>query len=894
MGRASRRSPRRGSRLDSSGGQEDGRRLGFDAALVPSLLLLIARDLLVHDPPRILAWRLLHDPRLAAAPSWLTPLLPRMAGDFDRDPLALLLGALATGLAAAYLAAALFGARPLVRAILIGLGSLALVVGPSAAFVGLGLATGRPYGQDGGVVQLPLAIDRVLAGESPYGADYSDSILGKESRASAFWAYYGGNPILHHHAYLPGTHLLMMPAYLASRATLGVFDPRGATLLFYAIAITLAVRLANTPSLRLAAAAVVALNPLVYWHQIFGANDAIFAALLLGAVQLAQKRWAVASGIVLGLACATKQLAWPFAPFLLLHLSGARSFRDLLGREAIAGLLRPALAAAAVFVVVVAPVAALDFRAFYGDIVAYNVGLPGGDNYPLGGTPGFGLANFLIYFGRVSSLRDYFPFGVFYLVLVPVGLLLARVQLRDGRAPTALLTGSAALLAALYLSRVVHPNYLIGAALLLPVALLATARPADLAVVPLLLLGLATEVAEHELFRTTWDQAVAVRLPAHLTGVLAAIAPRAGPQLTRDPVGVLVSAVAAGLAVLYLIAGACGASARVRSALAALAVAALVAAPTLVVVDIGERTGTPRTQDAWVVQTQADAGRLARAESPYTAPPEEAPAGREAWATSFRLDPPRLLTPDRPLVPPGASVLAGLLRPLSGGDPRRLALLALGALLALLARLGGPEQRPLALAAGAVPFLAVGVPFGARDALPLAALVGALMAARGGRALVAGALAGFAGALDHRALLLAPFLVLPDLRAPLWRRVGAGCLAAYAALVLPVALLDLRAFAGALAASPRIQPGVGLANLLFFKGGQDTMAAHALFAALPLATLLISIALTRLAVEGRASALGLGALTALLGLWLAPAASPEAMSIPVVLALLAVLRRPGP
>ena len=30
-------------------------------------------------------------------------------------------------------------------------------------------------------LQLPLALDKILAGESPYGADYSDSILGKEA-----------------------------------------------------------------------------------------------------------------------------------------------------------------------------------------------------------------------------------------------------------------------------------------------------------------------------------------------------------------------------------------------------------------------------------------------------------------------------------------------------------------------------------------------------------------------------------------------------------------------------------------------------------------------------------------------------------------------------------------
>src|SRR6185436_14934666 len=156
------------------------------------LLLLIARDLLLHDPPRVLAWRLLHDPRLAALPAWLAPLVPRPNGDLDRDPVALLLGAAATGLALVYLALAAGGAGARVRAAVIAAASLALIVVPTVAFVAMGIATDRPYGQDGGVVQIPLALDRILAGESPYAADYSGTILGRIARASAFWEPLGG------------------------------------------------------------------------------------------------------------------------------------------------------------------------------------------------------------------------------------------------------------------------------------------------------------------------------------------------------------------------------------------------------------------------------------------------------------------------------------------------------------------------------------------------------------------------------------------------------------------------------------------------------------------------------------------------------------------------------
>ncbi|HVD76376.1 MAG TPA: hypothetical protein VNH43_02150, partial [Vicinamibacteria bacterium] len=130
---------------------------------------------------------------------------------FDRDPVAMLLASFAVGLAAVYFVAAMTGARARVRATLLATAAVILVALPTLAFIAMGAATGRPYGQDGGVVQLPLALDRLLEGESPYGADYSDSMLGKQARASDFWAPYGGNPILRHHAYLPGTHLIMMP-----------------------------------------------------------------------------------------------------------------------------------------------------------------------------------------------------------------------------------------------------------------------------------------------------------------------------------------------------------------------------------------------------------------------------------------------------------------------------------------------------------------------------------------------------------------------------------------------------------------------------------------------------------------------------------------------------------
>ena len=666
---------------------------------MPALLLLVGRDLLAHDPIRVLAWRVLHDERLAL-PAWL---MPRVPPEIDRDPFAMALGALACGLALAYLVACLAGAGVRLRAWLLGISAVALVVAPTLGLVAMGAVTGRPYGQDGGVVQLPLAIDKILSGESPYGADYSASMLGRQARVSDFWAERGGNPILRHHAYLPGTHALMLPFYLLGRIA-GVFDPRLVTLLALAAAAWLAVRLVSGAEARLIAAAVVLVNPLVYWQQVFGANDVVIVALLLLAVAVAKTGRPFAAAAVVGAACATKQLAWPFAPFLLVWLSGLTGWRELTTPAGWRRVLIPLVIALGVFLVIVLPVAALDFRRFWGDIVVYNVGLPGGDNYPLGGTPGFGFANVLIYFGKVASLRDHVSFTPFYLLLVPIGLLLAHRQLRENTAATALLGGATALVLSLYFSRVVHPNYLILAATLLPVALLMGARVAvDVVVAPLLLLAIAVEVAEGAAFQAVWADALASRVPAHLSGVAGALVPRAGGDLTFDPLGLLLSAVAAGLGIALLTAGVLRAGPRVRLAMVLAAVVVVVLVPTVVAMRVARASGVYRAQHPWAVAVRG------------------VPA-REAWSNSFRRDPPREVEAVRgwpPAAPP--------LRAVGGArDPRLVPLVLMaGACLLAVFLVPGP-LRPLAVAVTLLtPAAAIGTHFGGGILILTTALLGA-------------------------------------------------------------------------------------------------------------------------------------------------------------------------
>jgi len=846
-------------------------RLALDAAVVPSLLLLVARHLAAHDPPRVLGWRLLHEGALAGWP--LGPLVPRPSGALDRDPIALALAAMATGLALVYLVAALCGARTRTRLALIAVGATLLVAVPTAAFMAMGVSTGRPYGQDGGVVQLPLAIDRILSGQSPYGADYSASVLGRQARVSDFWTEHGGNPILHHHAYLPGTHLLMLPFLPLSRAVLGTFDPRIVTLLAFAAAGLLAFRLASDGARGLAACAAVWLSPLVYWQQIFGANDVLVAALLLATVHLCRAGRPGAAAAVLGLACATKQLAWPFAPFVIAHLSGARTPPALFAPPARARLLRASAIAGVVFLVVVAPVAALDLRAFWRDIVVYNAGLPGGDNYPLGGTPGLGLANLIVYLGGVSSLRDYVPLGWLYLALVPLGLGLLREQLRRGAAVDSLLTGSAALLASLYVSRVFHPNYLILPAVLLPAAVAAGASLAVEALVGgLLLLAVAVEVTEGGVFAATWADALAVRWPAAREGALALLAPRAGADLTRDPLGLVFGALASGAGIGLVLLGVMRARARWRAAVVAAALAAVMVVPTLIVMRVGRLSGVPRAEDGWSATAWPRDGRATV-------------ALREAWSRSFRRDPPGPVAPSAGA--PAVPAVSRLLSAIGAHDPRALVLaaaLVIAALVMAAAPAGAALPRIACILV--LPAAIIGAIFGSGDLVLLALVLLAAALAERGHRVMGGMLLGLTTALFPRLLPAVPLLVAAsgaprDRRG--WSRAALGAGVGAAVGCLPAAL-------GTGLARPALGAGLGLANLRLYAGampGTPDLIGPALVLLTAVASLWIAL---RMAAPPP-MALAAAAAALMAALWLASSADPDDVVTPIALLALAASAR---
>ena len=307
--------------------------------------------------------------------------------------------------------------------------------------------TGRPYTFiHDGALMIEWAARKLLAGQNPYVADYLDTPL-------FYWPMVN-NPALYHLTYFPFLFLVTAP-FVFVFDKLGLFwDERFLYLPAYIATLAIVPFLLKRAEHRLAAIALVGLNPQLFPFVVEGRNDFFVLVFFFAGIALLQRERRTLGALAIAAAAAAKLHAVVVLPFLVVYLVATRRPKNM--REA-AVALRPLVPAAVFLAITLVPFLVNDWNAFYDDVVRYNAG-GAAWTYPISG---MGFSALLLALGVIEYRQADFPFAAIEIaVAVPVALWwLRRLWLQPSLAT--LLTGYAlTLLAFLFFGRYFQGNYL--------------------------------------------------------------------------------------------------------------------------------------------------------------------------------------------------------------------------------------------------------------------------------------------------------------------------------------------------------------------------------------------------------------------------------------------------
>jgi hypothetical protein len=166
------------------------------------------------------------------------------------------------------------------------------------------------------------------------------------------------------------------------------------------------------------------------------------------------------SAALFGLACSAKPTAWFFAPFYALLLLADQPLASMTWRQRwslLPMLVRRALPALALFVLLVGPYLLWNPWAMYDDVWRWSTG-QGETGYQIWG---WGASNFVLALGLVGDRFGQWPFWALeLLVALPLAVWLLWRQLQDNSLANACWHFALLLFGFLYVSRFLNENYL--------------------------------------------------------------------------------------------------------------------------------------------------------------------------------------------------------------------------------------------------------------------------------------------------------------------------------------------------------------------------------------------------------------------------------------------------
>lgn len=195
--------------------------------------------------------------------------------------------------------------------------------------VGLALIIGKPYHVDS-VSVVHRAAELFLQGRDPYrDLDITEALLRFGLDPQLATHLIDGSPL--HTFNYPALSFLVPAPFIA----LGLQDIRYIYLVEVVVLVLVLIRQTAVPWRPLVTAAVVG-NAVISRQNILAGVDPLWAVLIACAFLLIARRWP--SSILLGLAVATRQPAWYFAPFYLLAVWKRQGRAEVMRRTGIAAV----------------------------------------------------------------------------------------------------------------------------------------------------------------------------------------------------------------------------------------------------------------------------------------------------------------------------------------------------------------------------------------------------------------------------------------------------------------------------------------------------------------------------------------------------------------------------
>lgn len=305
--------------------------------------------------------------------------------------------------------------------------------------------TAPVYGVHDIVIQQESAIRFLLHGKNPYSATYFDTPL-------AQWHYSDTetNPALYHFVMEPFYLLFSIPFYIVmAHGPPGFFDGRIPLLFLFFALLIMASKSVKEHSRKLKFIILLAFNPATLGYFLEGRDDIYMFTFLFGALYLLNKRKEMLAGVLMALAFAVKQSAWPIFPFYFAYLY----FKN----KDIKKTLFQLVPFAVTFGIIVLPFVFWDIKAYFDSTIFYLSGNTA-HSYPISG---YGFGALLREFDFIKDSNSHYPFWMWQtLIGLPLMIWLINWQKKENSVQKLIIIYGIFLFVFWYFSRYLNNSHL--------------------------------------------------------------------------------------------------------------------------------------------------------------------------------------------------------------------------------------------------------------------------------------------------------------------------------------------------------------------------------------------------------------------------------------------------